>query len=148
MSLVQNKKAYFDFEILTEYEAGLELLGFEVKSIKKGMVSLKGSYISIEKGEAFLKNAHITPYQEKNTPENYDPKRERKLLLSKKEIKELIRTEKQKRLTIVPISMYNKNGKIKLKIATARGKRKYDKRERIREREEKRKMDRTFKYNH
>ncbi len=148
MSLVQNKKAYFDFEILTEYEAGLELLGFEVKSIKKGMVSLKGSYISIEKGEAFLKNAHITPYQEKNTPENYDPKRERKLLLSKKEIKELTRTEKQKRLTVVPISMYNKNGKIKLKIATARGKRKYDKRERIREREEKRKMDRTFKYNH
>jgi len=147
MTLLQNKRAYFDFEIIKEYEAGIELRGFEVKTIRDKKGSLKGSYIIISGGEAFLKNAYIPPYQEKNTPEEYNPERTRKLLLNKEEVKELAEAEVQKRLTIIPISIYNRRGKIKLKIAISKGKRKYDKRAEIKEREEKRKIDRIIKEN-
>lgn len=147
MSLIQNKRAYYDFEIEEEYEAGIKLYGYEVKSLREKKGSLKGSYIIIRNGEVFLKGAYIPPYQKKNAPDDYDPEQTRKLLLNKQEIKELAEAEGQTRLTIIPISIYNKDGKIKLKIAIAKGKRKYDKRREIKEKEEKRRMDRELKYN-
>lgn len=145
MALIQNKKAYFDYEIVREYEAGIELFGFEVKSAKKSAGSLKGSHISIKNGEAYLTGARISAYQENNTPESYNPERSRRLLLNKSEINSLSEAGDQKGLTIIPLSVYNKHGKIKVKIAIAKGKKKHDKRQIIKEREEKRKMDRSLK---
>lgn len=134
-SYVENKKVRFDYEILEKYECGIELLGGEVKSVRGGRMSLEGSFVLIRGGEAFLMNANITPYQAKNTPDDYDPLRNRKLLLTKKEIKELSETEKNKSLTIVPLSLYNKGRKIKIEIALVKGKKKFDKRETIKKRE-------------
>lgn len=145
MSLIFNKKATFNYEVLEKFEAGIELLGLEVKSIRLKHGSLDGAYVSVRGNEVFLVGAHIPPYQAGNTPESYDPYRVRKLLLSKKEIKELIGKEKIKGLTIVPISMYNKGRKIKVEIAIARGKKKYDKRQAIRKREQNREVERLLK---
>lgn len=149
MTLVQNKRIRLDYEILEKFEAGIELLGLEVKSVKKKQGSLKGSYITIRINKdivgVFLVNAHIPPYQPTNTPESYDPYRERRLLLNKKEINTLIGFEKQRGLTIVPISMYNKGRKIKVEIAVVRGKKKYDKREAMKKRDAQRDIDRTLK---
>ncbi len=131
----ENKRARFDYEIQEKYECGIELLGTEVKSIRSGKVSLLGSFVIIRGGEAFLINANFQPYQEANAPKDYDPLRNRKLLLTKKEIRELADTEKNKSLTIVPVSLYSKNRKIKMDIAVARGKKKFDKRETIKKRE-------------
>jgi len=141
----KNKKASFDYEILEDFEAGISLAGFEVKSIKSGKVSLDGAHIIIRAGEAFLVSAHIPPYQPANTPKNYDPEQPRKLLLSKKELATLADAEKSKGLTIVPISMYSKGNKIKVKIAIARGKKKYDKRESIKKRDTERDVRREMK---
>ena len=127
----ENRKSRFYYEILEKYEAGIELLGTEVKSVRGGRMSLEGAFIIIRGGEAFLINSNIPPYQIKNVEENYDPLRNRKLLLTKKEIGELVQSEKTN-LTIVPISVYNKNRKIKLEIALVKGKKKHDKRETIR----------------
>ena len=150
MSLIANKKAYFNYEILEKIEAGIKLLGFEVKSVKKGQGSLEGAYVTIRvsnKGgaEVFLVGAYIPPYQAGNTPMGYDPYRNRKLLLNAKEIKTLIGLEAQRGLTIVPISVYNKKNKIKVEIGVARGKKKYDKRETIKKREAQRDVLRTLK---
>jgi SsrA-binding protein len=145
MSLIQNKKAYFDYEILEKIEAGIELLGFEVKSLKKGQGSLLGSHITIRGNEAFVIGADIPPYQVANTPKEYDTKRNRKLLLNKKEITKLTEFEKQKGLTIIPLSVYNKGRKLKLEIAVVRGKKKYDKRETIKKRDTEREIRRTLK---
>ncbi|PIR68292.1 SsrA-binding protein [Candidatus Nomurabacteria bacterium CG10_big_fil_rev_8_21_14_0_10_35_16] len=131
----ENRKVRFNYEILEKYEAGIELLGVEVKSVRASKMSLEGAFVVIRGGEAFLINAHIQPYQPKNTPEDYDELRNRKLLLTKKEIEKLAESEKNKSLTIVPISVYNKNRKIKLEIALVKGKKKYDKRETIKKRE-------------
>lgn len=144
--LINNKRALFEYEIVKKFEAGIELRGFEVKAIKNSMGSLKGSYVIIRGGEAFLTNAHIPPYQPANTPESYDPYRARKLLLSKKEIAELAQAEDQKNLTIAPISMYNKGRHIKIEIAIARGKKRTDKRQTIKERETDIDIQRTLKY--
>jgi len=141
----KNKKAGFDYEILEEFEAGISLAGFEVKAIKSGLCSLEGAYIIVRGGEAFLTGANIPPYQPANTPKNYEPDRARKLLLSKKEIATLADAEKSKGLTIVPISMYNKGGKIKVRIGIGRGKKKYDKREAIKKRDTKRDIERELK---
>jgi SsrA-binding protein len=124
----ENRKARFDYEILEKYETGIELLGTEVKSVRGGTMSLEGAFVIIRGGEAFLINANIPPYQVKNAPKDYDPLRNRKILLTKKEIAELVGSEKNKSLTIVPISVYNKNRKIKLAIALVKGKTKFDKR--------------------
>ncbi len=140
-----NKRAKFDYEILETFEAGLVLKGHEVKSIKTGHISLKGSYVTIKDGEAYLLNALISPYQPKNTPEDYEPTRSRKLLLHKKELKYLLGKGKMKGLTLVPIRVYNKKGKIKLEFGIGRGKRKIDKRELIKKREDKRKIERAIK---
>lgn len=138
-TLATNKRAAFDYEILKKYEAGLVLAGYETKAIKLGRMSLKGSYVVIKNNEAYLINAHISPYQPKNMPADYEPTRTRKLLLHKSEIKTLIGESKVKGLTLVPVSVYtNKIGKIKLSFAQARGKKKYDKREAISERESRR----------
>lgn len=140
----ENRKAHFNYEILEKYEAGIELLGTEVKSVRGGRMSLEGSFIIVRGGEIFLINANIPSYQIKNSPKDYDPLRNRKLLLTKKEIAELAGKEKSG-LTIVPISVYNKGRKIKVEIALAKGKKKYDKRETIKKRETGREIRREMK---
>ena len=145
MSLVQNKKAHFNYEILETYEAGIELLGFEVKSLQGGQGSLEGSYIKIRGREAFITSMNIPPYQVNNTPKEYDSIRSRKLLLTKKEIEELEKTEQKQGLTIIPISVYNKGRKIKLELAVAKGKKTHDKRETTKKREADREIRRTLK---
>lgn len=145
MSILENKKAYFDYEIIKKYEAGIELLGFEVKSLKLGQASLAGSYVVVRGGEAFILNMQIAPYQVANTPTDYNPLRARKLLLSKKELLELAELEKQKTLTIIPISVYNKGKKLKLEIVVGKGKKKFDKRETIKKRDTEREIRREFK---
>lgn len=145
MSYADNSKARFDYELLERYTAGLELLGYEVKAVRAGKISLRGSYISVRGGEVFLLGADIAPYQPKNMPKEYDPLRPRKLLLSKDEIKELEKAENTKGLTIVPLSVYNKGRFLKLDLAIARGKKKFDKRETVKKRDTEREIGRTLK---
>lgn len=145
MSLIENKKAYFNYEISEKLEAGLELLGHEVKSLKNKSGSLEGAYVIVRGGEAYLINAHIPPYQPGNTPESYDPYRNRRLLLTKKEIAELSAAEGTKGLTIVPISVYIKGRKLKLSLGVGRGKKKADKRQSIKKRDTEREIGRTLK---
>ncbi len=142
---VKNKKAYFNYSIEDTYEAGLDLLGFEVKSIKKGSANLTGAFCIIRGKEAFLIGAHVSPYQQGNTPKGYEPTRTRKLLLNKKEIKELSVAESTKGLTLIPISLYSKGRHIKVSIAIAKGKRTFDKRETIKKRDLDREMKREYK---
>lgn len=132
--LANNKKAYFDYFIEEEYEAGLELKGTEVKSIKMTKVSIKESFIRIIKNEPFIMGMFVTNYSFGNI-NNVNETRVRKLLLHKKEIKKLEEKSKLLGYTIVPLSIYNKNGIIKVKIALARGKKNYDKRESIKKRD-------------
>src|SRR3989338_7416606 len=138
MALIGNKKAYFNYEILETYPAGIELFGLEAKSLKGGHGSLEGAHVTVRGGEAYVVGMFIPPYQPANTPKDYDPYRNRKLLLTKKEIKELGIIEGKKGLTIVPLSVYNKGDKIKLDIVTAKGKRKFDKRETLKKRQSER----------
>jgi SsrA-binding protein len=145
MEHASNKRAYFDYEVLETFEAGLILTGSEVKSIRTGKVSLGGSYALIKGNEAFLINADIPPYQPGNTPQGYDPKRTRKLLLKASEIKELIGKTNKTGLTIVPLRLYNKNRVIKLLLGLARHKKKHDKRETIKKRDVEREIGRTLK---
>lgn len=145
MALIQNKKATFDFEILKKFEAGIELFGHEVKSVRNKRGSLLGAHVLVRGGEAFLINASIPPYQVGNTPESYDPERPRRLLLNKRELIELTESDTQKGLTLVPISLYNNKRKIKLEFALVRGKKMHDKRESIKERDSKRSIARTLK---
>ena len=141
----ENRKARFNYEILEKYEAGIELLGTEVKSVRGGQMSLEGAFVIVRGGEVYLINANIPPYKVKNTPKDYDPLRNRKLLLTKKEIAELAGNEKNKSLTIVPISVYNKGRKIKMEIALVKGKKKFDKRETLKKRDTDREIRRTLK---
>lgn len=141
-----NRRAYFDYQILETYEAGIELFGFEVKAVKTGHVNLAGSYAVIKDNGAWLLNATIPPYQPKNTPADYDPGRSRRLLLHKSEIKELIGKAAQKGLTIVPLRMYTKRGRVKILIGLARHKKAADKRETIKKRDTEREIRRTLKW--
>ena len=145
MAVVENKRVGFDYTILEELEAGLELLGYEVKSLRKGLGSLKGARVVARGGEAYLVGATIPAWQVANAPKSYDPERTRRLLLNQKEIAHIASAEGQKGLTIVPLKVYNKGRKLKLLIAIARGKKKEDKRHSIRAREEKRRIQRTLK---
>ncbi len=140
-----HKKARFDYEILDTIEAGIELLGFEVKAVRAGKVSLEGSHIIIRGGEAYVVGLQISPYQSGNTPEGYNPLRTKKLLLSKKEIGILAEKDSGKGLTIVPLSLYNKGTKIKLEVAIVRGKKLHDKRETIKKRDTERELRRDLK---
>lgn len=144
-SYAENRKARFNYEILEKYEVGIELLGTEVKSVRGGQMSLEGAFVIIRGGEAYLINSNIPPYQVKNTSADYDPLRNRKLLLTKKEIAELAGNDKNKSLTIVPISVYNKNRKIKVEIALVKGKKKFDKRETLKKRDTDREIRRQIK---
>ena len=143
--LLQNKKVFFDYEILEKFEAGLELRGFGVKALRNKLGSILGSRVIIRGGEAFVVGMEIPPYQAANTPKDYEPQRTRKLLLKKSEIKYLAGKGEERGLTIVPIAARVKGRRIKLEIAVARGKKKYDKREKIKKRESKRKIERELK---
>ncbi|HEX7724346.1 MAG TPA: SsrA-binding protein SmpB [Candidatus Paceibacterota bacterium] len=143
--LVDYKKARFNYEILETYEAGIELLGFEVKSLKKGQGSLDGSHVIVRGGEAYAVNMFIPPYQEKNTPADYEPRRNRRLLLDRTEIAELASKEEGKGLTVVPISVYNKGPLVKVSVAVVRGKKQFDKRATIMKRETDREARREFR---
>lgn len=125
--LAYNKRAHFDYEILETIEAGLSLLGTEVKSIRAGNISLRGAFVNIKDEQAWLVNATIPPWQPANTPKDYDPERTRRLLLSKAQLKALIGAKQSQGLTIVPIRVYNKRSTLKLEIGLARGKKKHDK---------------------
>lgn len=143
-ALTENKKAYFNYEILEKFEAGIVLIGQEVKSIKLGRVNLAGSYVVIKDNEAYLIGCNVPPYQPKNAPPDYNPEKPRKLLLKKIEIQYLIGKSKQKGLTLVPLKMYTKSGKIKLEFGIARGKKKKDRRELLKKRDAERKMKRAL----
>lgn len=140
--IAQNKRARFDYEILGTFEAGLELKGFEVKSIVNGRVNIAGAYTIIKNNEAWLLNADISPYQPKNMPPDYDPKRARRLLLKKQEIQYLIGKIQEKNLTLMPLKIYFKNGKIKIEIGIGKSRKKANKREVIKKREVEREIRR------
>ena len=145
MGLIDNDRAGFDFELLERMEAGLELFGCEVKSLRAKQGSLKGARVVARGGEAYLVGATIPAWQLANAPKSYEPDRTRRLLLSKREIAQISSAEGASGLTVVPISVYNKGRNLKLSIAIARGKKKEDKRHSIRERDEKRRIERTMK---
>ena len=142
---IENRKAHFNYTIEDTYETGIELFGFEVKSIKNGQGNINSAFCIVRGGEAFIIGMHIPPYQQKNTPENYNTERTRKLLLSKKEIKKLAEKDDIKGLTLVPISVYSKGPYIKVSIAVGRGKKVFDKRETIKKRDLDREMEREYK---
>ena len=144
MSLISNKKAYLDYDISETYSAGLELFGFEVKSLRKSQGSLEGSYVTVRGNEAFLIGSFVPPFQEKNAPVDFDPRRNRKLLLTSKEIEEIGKIEKTKGLTIVPISVYNKGRVLKVDIGIGKGKKKHDKRESLKKQSVERENRREF----
>ena len=129
-----NKKAFHEYFVLDKLEAGVALLGTEVKSIREGRINLKDSYALVKKEEAFLLNCHISPYSHGNR-ENHDPLRARKLLLHHKEIRKLIGKTQEKGLTLIPLRVYLRRGKIKIEIGVAKGKKLYDKRETERRKE-------------
>ena len=145
MSLIRNKKYGLKYEPIDKYEAGIELLGTEVKTIKEGHGVIDAAYIIIRGGEAYLLNADIRAYQPKNAPKDFEPTRLRKLLLTKKELQKLAGAVSQKGLTIIPLAMYNKGNKIKVEIAISRGKKEFDKRETIKKRESKKNIERIIK---
>ena len=140
MNNISNKKAYYDYEILEKFQAGLVLTGQEAKSLRTRGISLSGTYVEIKGGEIFWVGANIPPYQPLNVDKNYDPQRKRKLLLNREEINYLMGKTKEKGLTLVPLSVYTKTYKIKLEFGLARGKKKFDKRESIKKREVERKI--------
>ncbi|NMB92338.1 MAG: SsrA-binding protein SmpB [Parcubacteria group bacterium] len=142
--LLTNKKALFDYEILEQFEAGIVLLGAEVKSLKQGKANLNGAYVVLKNNEAFLLNATISPYQPQNMSQSYDPLRTRKLLLRRSELNYLYSKNKERGLTLIPLKVYNKNGLIKIQIALVRGKKKFDKRETIKRREEERRIKEAY----
>ena len=142
--LSENKKAYYDYEILEKFEAGLVLQGQEVKSIRKGHINLAGSYVVFKQGEPYLIGAKIPAYQPKNAPADYNPERARKLLLNKKEINELLGKSNEKGFSLVPLKVYAKDGRIKLEFGLAKGKKKYDKKEKIKKRDVEREVNREL----
>jgi len=146
-SYAENRKARFNYEILEKYTAGVELFGFEVKSLQKGQGSLDGAHVTVRGGEVFIVSMFIPPYQVGNTPPEYDERRNRRLLLNKKEIRELEKKSEAGGLTIVPLSVYNSGRKIKLDIALVRGKRKFDKRETLKKKTSERDVARDLKAN-
>ncbi len=145
MNLIENTRAGFDYEILETLEAGLELFGYEVKSLRAKHGSLKGARVVARGGEAYLVGTTVPAWQPANAPKSYDPARTRRLLLSQKEIAHIASAEGQQGLTIIPLSVYNRGRNLKLGVAIVRGKKKQDKRQSIRAREEKRSMQRTLK---
>ena len=141
----ENRKAGFDYEVLEKFEAGMVLFGQEVKSIKTGHINLSGSYVSINTGEPFLLGVKVPPYQPNNAGADYNQERQKKLLLNKKEIDYLIGKTKTKGFSLIPLKIYDNNGRIKLEFALAKGKRKYDKKEKIKDRDVDREVNRELR---
>ncbi len=141
----ENKKGHFDYQVLEKYEAGLALIGQEVKSIKNGHMHLSGSYVVIRDLKPYLIGAKIPAYQPKNAPANYNPEQSRALLLNKKEINYLIGKVNERGFSLIPLKVYAKHGRIKLEFALARGKKKFDKKEQIKNRDIDRQIQREFK---
>jgi SsrA-binding protein len=133
-SVAENRKAFHDFHLLETFEAGLVLLGTEVKAIREGRVNLRDSFARVEEGEVFLYNVHISPYSHRGYAD-HEPLRRRKLLLHRSEIRKLIGKTVEKGLTLVPVRLYFKDGRVKVAVSLAKGKRDYDKRETLRRRE-------------
>jgi len=143
-TIATNRKAKFEYSLLDHYEAGIALLGTEIKSVRARQMSIAEAYIQTDGKEVWLINSHIAPYDPASRM-NHDPKRKRKLLLHKKEIMKLWNSVRQKGLTIIPVEVYLRNGKAKIDIAVARGKKLYDKRRDIAERDMKRDLERSKK---
>ena len=142
--ITSNRRALHDYEILEKVEAGLVLLGPEVKSLREGRANLSDSYAVLRRGEAYLVNAHVSPYAQASR-ENPDPRRERKLLLNRSEIRRLAGKVSERGLTIVPLSLYFKTGRAKVELGLARGKRVYDKRQTLKRREQEREIERAVR---
>ncbi len=144
-TLIENKKARLRFETLETYQAGLELFGHEVKSLRQKLGSLEGARVVVRGGEAFLVGMTIPPYQQANTPKEYDPERARRLLLSRKEIAEMLDAESKKGLTVVPFEVYNNGRYVKVRVNIVRGKGKADRREDIKRLEAKKEAERALR---
>ena len=145
-TIAQNKKAYHDYFVRESFEAGIELFGTEVKSIRRGSVNLKDSYCEIDDGEIFVHGMHISPYEQGNIF-NKDPLRIKKLLMHKSEIMRLLGKVKQEGFTLIPLSLYFKRGKVKMSLGLCKGKKLYDKREDAARRDAKREIERNLKSN-
>ncbi len=143
-SLAKNRKAEFEYFLLERFEAGISLQGSEIKSVRAGQVSLQEAYVQVSENEAWLKEAHIATYNPASYT-NHDPKRQRQLLLNKREIKDLWVAVRQKGVSVVPVRMYLKNGRAKLEIALAKGKKLYDKRNELEKKDIERDISRTLK---
>lgn len=144
MSLASNRKAYHEFEIISEMEAGIELKGTEVKSVKAGKLNLKESYVKIINGEMFLINCHISPYEQGNIF-NHDPLRQRRLLMHRRELDQLLGKVKEKGLALTATQVYLKARRVKVQVALVRGKKLYDKRQSLKDNDTRREMERDFK---
>jgi SsrA-binding protein len=144
-NIAVNRKARHEYAILQTFEAGIVLVGTEVKALRQGKASLVDGYAKLEKNEVWLMNVHINEYTQGNI-NNHDPKRERKLLLNRSEIRKLIGKTKEKGLTLIPLRLYFKNGKVKVEIALAKGKKVYDKRRDIAKKDFQREQERRIKY--
>lgn len=144
-NITVNRKARHEYHILQTFEAGIVLVGTEVKALREGKANLVDSYATIKNGEVWLVSAHISEYRQGNI-NNHNPTRDRKLLLNKSEIRKLIGKTKEKGLTLIPLRMYFKNGRVKVELALAKGKKSYDKRETIAKRDFQREQERRIKY--
>jgi SsrA-binding protein len=145
VTLIEYKKAFLKYALLETFQAGLELVGHEVKALRNKQGSLDGSHVVVRGGEAWLVGMTIPPYQAKNTPKEYDPERSRRLLIKRQEIVQLADAEGKKGLTVVPLEVYNSRGLIKVKVAIVRGKGKSDKREDLKKRDAAREQERLLK---
>ena len=145
--ICKNRKARFNFEIEDSFEAGIALMGSEVKSLRSGRANLSDSYAKFRQGELFLVDAHISPYDQANR-ENHEPLRDRKLLIHKREMKKLLGKVTERGFSLIPLKLYFKHGKVKVELALAKGKRSYDKREAIKKKEQRRELERLVKYRH
>jgi len=140
----ENKKAGFDYEILEKFEAGIVLFGQEVKSIRTGHINLSGSYVVVRDAEPYLIGIKIPPYQPRNVGADYNEERQRKLLLNKKEIDYLMGRSKEKGFSLIPLKIFDNSGRIKLEFGLAKGKKKYDKKEKIKKRDVQREVNREL----
>ena len=143
--ICKNRKARFNYFIEDTYEAGIALLGSEVKSLRQGKANLSDAYAKIEDGQLYLVDAHISPYDQANR-QNHDPLRQRKLLMHRREIKKLVGKVAERGFSLIPLQLYFKNGKVKVRLALAKGKKAYDKRESIRKKDQRRELERLTKY--
>ena len=145
--ICKNKKAYFNYDVESTFEAGIALLGSEVKSLRGGKAHLLDAYGKIRNDELFLIDAHIAQYEQANR-ENHDPLRPRKLLMHKREIKKLVGKVAERGYSLIPLKLYFKNGKVKVELGLAKGKKAFDKRESIKKKDQRREMERLTKYRH